>query len=213
LDERFYARAGLLFMGAFLGSLRGEEVPRVIRKYFIELNKDSMTRNKNPHCILPLYGNFKGEQGIPRCYLRRVVLITNSGLDMKRWIERAIRMEKDSKNRYLFSNERGTKETGGVYENYLYEKLERVQKEEDGIISSKAKVREIYGISRSFRRGSTTAATNAPNDQCNDADIARNNRWRKEDKSGTKQATLDMVQLYTDTLQSINADLKFSKCL
>jgi hypothetical protein len=47
-------------------------------KYFIDLNKDSMIRSTDPHYVLPLYGNFKGEQGIPWCYLRRVVLVMSS---------------------------------------------------------------------------------------------------------------------------------------
>ena len=72
---------------------------------------------------------------------------------------------------------------------------------------------EAYGIKRSFRRGSTTAASNAPNAECDDNDIKRNNRWRIEERAGTRSPDLDMLQLYTDTLQSIETELKFSKCL
>ena len=35
-EARYFARAGLFFLSAFLGSLRGEEVPRTLRKEFIE---------------------------------------------------------------------------------------------------------------------------------------------------------------------------------
>jgi hypothetical protein len=212
-DERYYARAGLLFLGAYLGSLRGEEVPRIIRRHFIKLNEESMKHKKYPHAVLPLFGQFKGEQGISRCYLRRIALHTKSGFNIGIWIQRVSLIEKNSKTKYLFAKENGTKEKGGQYEEYLFNKLRQIQNEEDGLISKKIKVEEVFGIGRSFRRGSTTAATNAPNEECSDADIIRNNRWRKEERSGTKMASLDMLQLYTDTLQSVNADLKFSKCL
>jgi hypothetical protein len=212
-DERYYARAGLLFLGAYLGSLRGEEIPRILRKHFIQLNKDSMNRKVHPHGVLPLYGQFKGEQGIARCYIRRVSLETKSGFKIGIWIKRVSLLEANARTKYLFAKPNGTKEKGGEYEDYLFDKLRQVQNEEDGLISSKVKVEEIFGVGRSFRRGSTTAATNAPNNECTDADIIRNNRWRKEERAGTKMASLDMLQLYTDTIQSVNADLKFSKCL
>jgi hypothetical protein len=212
-DERYFARAGLLFLGAYLGSLRGEEIPRVIRRHFIKLNEESMHHKNHPHAVLPLFGQFKGEQGISRCYLRRISLVTKSGFNIGIWVKRVSILEENSNTKYLFAKENGTKEKGGHYEEYLFNKLRQIQNEEDGLISKKIKVEEVFGIGRSFRRGSTTAATNAPNEECSDADIIRNNRWRKEEKAGTKMASLDMLQLYTDTLQSVNADLKFSKCL
>jgi hypothetical protein len=212
-DEKYYARAGLLFLGAYLGSLRGEEIPRILRKHFINLNKESMTHKRFPHAVLPLFGQFKGEQGIARCFIRRIALTTKSGFNIGIWIKRVSLIEKESNTKYLFAKLNGTKEKGGEYEEYLFNKLRQVQNEEDGLISKKIKVEEIFGVGRSFRRGSTTAATNAPNEECTDADIIRNNRWRKEERAGTKMASLDMLQLYTDTLQSVNADLKFSKCL
>jgi hypothetical protein len=172
-----------------------------------------MILDTHPHVVLPLFGKFKGEQGIPRCFIRRVVLQTKSGLNMKLWAERIMISEKESKTKFLFANEKGTRETGGMYEGYLYQKLESIQNEEFGLIPKKIKIEEMYGISRSFRRGSTTAATNAPNDECNDTDIKRNNRWRTQERAGTKTAALDMIQHYTDTLQAVNADLKFSRCL
>jgi hypothetical protein len=212
-DKRFLSRAGLIYMSAFLGSLRGEEVPRILRKYFIQLNKESMTRSSDPHVVLPLFGKFKGEQGVPSCYIRRVVLETKSGLNMERWVRRSIELEVSSNTKYLFANSKGTKEKAGHYEDYLHTKLEMIQKEEEGLVPKSVKVRDIYGIGRGFRRGSVTAATNAPNIECSDADIIRNNRWRKEERAGTKLASLDMLHHYTDTLHSVNADLKFSRCL
>lgn len=122
-------------------------------------------------------------------------------------------MEGSSKTTFLFASPNGSKESGQVYEPYFFAKLKSVQSEVRGILPRKLDVDEAFGISRSFRRGSVTAARNAPNSECNEFDIKRNNRWRPEDRAGTKNAGLDMLQLYTDTLHSVEADLKFSSCL
>ena len=92
-SRKFLSRAGLMFMSAFLGSLRGEEVPRLLRKYFILLNKESLSMALSPHVVLPLFGKFKGEQGVPSCYIQRVVKETKSGLNMERWIRRSMAIE------------------------------------------------------------------------------------------------------------------------
>jgi hypothetical protein len=149
--EKFFARAGLMFMAAYLGSLRGKEVPEILGKHFIELNKEAMILKKHPHTVLPLFGKFKGEQGIPRCFIRRVVLKTKSGLDIKLWAERIMISVKDSKTKFLYTNENSTREMGRMYEGYLYQKLESIQNEEFGLILDKIKVEEMYGIGRSFR--------------------------------------------------------------
>ena len=100
------------------------------------------------------------------------------------------------------------------YTNHIFfAKLLSVQKEEKGLLPRKLDIEDAFGVSRSFRRGSVTVAANAPNKECDDGDIARNNRWRSEDNAGTKNAGLNMLQLYTDTLHFVKADLKFSACL
>ena len=108
----------------------------------------------SPHVVLPLFGKFKGEQGVPSCYIRRVVKETKSSLKMERWIRRSMAIEATSNTKYLFANKRGTKEKAGRYEDYLYGKLEAIQMEEEGLVPKLVKVREIYGIGRGFRRGS-----------------------------------------------------------
>ena len=213
LRKRYLARAGLFFIGGYFGSLRGEEVNRVLRKYFISLNKESLKMKKTPHAVLPLFGNFKGEHGIPRCYLRRIVSQSKSGLNAETWINRVIEFEQHSNTMYLFAGYDGKKEAGRMYETYLFDVLEEIQERSDGLISKAVNVREVYGISRSFRRGSTTEDTNADKKDCNEVDIERNNRWRKDDAAGTKEADLSMIHVYNDTYQAINAELRFSRCL
>jgi hypothetical protein len=209
--KRFICRAAVFFLGAFLGSLRGEEVPRILRRDFIQLNIES-SKWKIPHCVLPLFGRFKGDQGIPRCYLFRICNKSKSGLNFERWVKRLSNFERNSSTQFLFSDNKGRKESGKNYEPFLISKLKAVQKETNGIVPKGIEVEELFGVSRSFRRGSVAAASNAPNDECNEDDINRNNRWRKEDRAGTRNASLSMVQVYTDTLQAIEADLRFSTC-
>ena len=212
LLQRFVIRAGYFFLAAYIGSLRGEEVPRVLRKHFCDLNVEALA-SPTPHCVLPLYGRFKNDKGVPRCYLFRITAKSKSGLNMEKWTRRIMASEARSETVYLFANLNGSKESGAVYEPYLFAKLKAIQEEERGLIPKSLEVAEAYGISRSFRRGSVTEAGNAPNDECNDMDIRRNNRWRSEDRAGTREAGLDMLQLYTDTMHSVEADLKFSRCL
>ena len=211
-ERRYFCRAGLFFLSAYLGSLRGEEVPRLLRKDFIDLNNESLEA-RVAHCVLPLYRNFKNDNGIARCYLFRIAMTSKSGFNMEKWVRRAMEQEQGSLTKFLFAAGTGRKEKGQTYEPYFFSKLKSVQNEERGLLPRKLEIEDAFGISRSFRRGSVTAAGNAPNSECNDKDIKRNNRWRSEDKAGTKNAGLDMLQLYTDTLHSVKADLKFSSCL
>ena len=211
-ERRYLGRCGLFFLSGYLGSLRGEEIPRIMLKYFLSLNEESLNA-RIPHCVLPLYGNFKNDGGIARCYLFRIVCHTKTGFNMEKWVRRVLELEKGSRTAFLFAFPNGRKENGQVYEPYFINKLKSVQKEERGLLPRKLDVEEAFGVSRSFRRGSVTAAGNAPNKECDEGDIKRNNRWRTEDSAGTKNAGLDMVQLYTDTLHSVGADLKFSACL
>jgi hypothetical protein len=210
--KRFIARAGLFYLSTFLGGLRGEEVPRVVRKYFILLNEESKAHIV-PHCVLPLYGRFKGEGGVARCFVLRISCKTKNGFDMQRWVDRVVDSEHGSSNMYLFSDERGRKESPSyVYEAYMHSLLKRIQDKRPDLIPSIIDVEDAYGISRSGRRGGTTNAQNASNADCGKEDIERNNRWRKLDRAGTRQAGMSMIQLYTDTLQSLESELRFSAC-
>ena len=212
-NKRFIARAGFFFLACYLRSLRGEEVSRIVRKHFLELNIESQ-RFETPHCVLPMYGRFKSDGGLTRCYVLRVCNTSRTGFDMKRWVDRIMNFESDSGNFYLLSNAKGEKDSGGVYQPYLVRILKSIQDERVGLVPPQIVVEESYGIKRSFRRGSVTDAGNVrPKELCSDDDIKRNNRWRQTDSAGTKAPALPMILLYTDTLHSVEADLRFSSCL
>ena len=87
-------------------------------------------------------------------------------------------VEKKSKTIFLFSDVGGKKETGSNYQSYFLDKMKAIQEQGNGVIPRQVNVFDDYGISRSFRRGSTTVALNAPNEVCSEEDIIRNNHRR-----------------------------------
>ena len=93
------------------------------------------------------------------CYLFRVAALTRTGLNIETLVSPVKQFEKESKAIFLFSD--------------FSDKMKAIQDLEKGVIPRQVIVVEDYGISRSFRRGSTAAAHNAPN---SDEDIIRNNR-------------------------------------
>ena len=173
--RRYIVRSVLLFMAAFLVSLRGEEVPCILRKFFIILIIESFGSTPR-HCVLPLYGRFKTERGVPRCYVFRLACLTKSGLSMEMWVSQAIEEERGRTTKYLFANRNRKKEPRAVYKPYLYAKLRCILAEDIVLIPKSLDIKESYGIGHSFRHGSVTAAENTPNNKCIDTDIKRNNR-------------------------------------
>ena len=213
IERHFIVRASLFFVLAFLGALRGEEVPRLVRKDFISLNKISMRERKQPHIVIPLYGRFKNESNVARCHVMNVVCKTKSGIRGDLWVLRAMESEKDSTSKFLFSDATGKQEKGSVYEEYMFKLLEKVQARYPEHIPAGLNVRDSYGLPRSCRRGANSEAQNAPNQDCEEKDINRNNRWRAVERAKMKKASMSMLQLYTDTRLTLTADLKFSGCL
>jgi len=203
----------VIFWREFLGGLRGEEVPWIVCKEFIALNKVSLENSSLPHVVIPLYGRFKNKSNVPRCHVMNVACETKSGINITRWVRLAMEIEGESRNMFLFSDSNGKREKGGVYEDYLFSLLERVQREHSEHIPASVEVREAFGISRSFRRGATSIAQNAPRSECDEDDIDRNNRWCLVDRARMKQVSMKMQQLYTDTLLMLCAYLRFSSCL
>ena len=86
--------------------------------------------------------------------------------------------------------------------------MEKVQSRHPEHIPADLEVRDAYGKSRSCRRGANPEAHNAPNGDCEEKDINRNNRWRAVGRAKSKKASMDMLQLYTDNRLTLTADLK-----
>ena len=71
-------------------------------------------------------------------------------------------------------------------------------------------VYEYYGLSQSFRRGSTSEAINRG---VPEYVIDRNNRWRKAEQSGARKMKLVMRENYTDVIVSLKRFLRYSQAL
>ena len=128
-NRRFIVKTGFYFLAAYLDSLRGEEVPRTVSYHMYELDEESFTVSP-PHYILPLYGCFKNEQGVPHCFTLRISMVTKTGLNMKKWVERILEGEQSSNTMYVYANYSGVKERGSLYEPYFFAKLKATHSEE-----------------------------------------------------------------------------------
>ena len=99
--------------------------------------------------------------------------MTKSGLSAGSCVSRILKSEESFQERLLFASAVGQQEKDSFYEPYLFFQLRVIQMEEAGVITLHLEVDEPFGISRSFRRGSATAASNAPNAEYSDKDVEK----------------------------------------
>jgi hypothetical protein len=196
---------------AFCGSFRGSEVFLVdlhgLIKYYKELDK----LGKTDHLIIPLLGWFKGEQN-SRYHLAPMAAMTDSGLCVKLWVERLIDI-RGREGRFhgpAFCDRQGGIAQSHIYQEALAERLQAIQMSSPEIISGELDVLEEFGISRSFRRGSTsTARTRGVNDKL--VDLI--NRWRKFENARGRRPALSMHGHYSDIEILIPDLIKYSQAL
>lgn len=199
------------YLIAFCAGLRGEEVPLCditgMRKWW----KDGDIRGVTPHATVALLGRIKGETG-EKYHLMPLAAETRSGLQPRLWIGRALGLlEKRGIMRGpLFQTASGDPIRFGVMEPKFIDRLEAVQISRPDLLSDQVEVAEAYGVRRSFRRGSTTEAGNrgVPSDV-----VDANNRWRKVENAGTRQASMNMQEHYTDVRLSLDKLLVYSTAL
>jgi hypothetical protein len=111
------------------------------------------------HVVIPLLGKFKGELH-SRYHLAPMALETASGLQRQRWVDRLVSVrEKEGRVQGLaFCDRQGGTAQSHLYEAHIMERLVRVQSLIPGAIPADLDVYEQFGISRSFRRGTTLTA-------------------------------------------------------
>lgn len=211
-DRWELALEGCFYVISFACALRGEEVPLTnitgIREHLVESGK-----NKIPHVIVALLGRFKNEHGDSNYHLLPVVNVTRSGLEIRRWIERGVRMcevmgyTRGPLFRDLMT---GGKAKASYYEPRFHRRLERIQLMRPDLIGAGVIVEEEYGVSRSFRRGATSRAADMllPPDVTN-----ANNRWRTVESAGAKKTSMTMRDHYTDVRLTLNLLLQFSAAM
>ncbi len=219
LDEEWFnnpqnqlslAMEGAFYVIAFSCALRGEEVP-LADLYGIRKHWEAGVNHSPPHITIALLGRFKGETG-ENYHLLPIVPITRSGIDNKKWIGRLLHLyqSKNILSGPLFRTPSGQRIRAGDFEQNFFDRLEQVQSSRPELIPPSDDIEEEYGIYRSFRRGSTSEATN----QGLTPDVIdANNRWRRFNRSGAARPSLTMREHYSDVRLTLNQSLKYSACL
>ncbi len=204
------ALEGAYYLIAYTLALRGEEVPLVeIRG--ITKHWEQSTQHVKPHVVITLLGRFKSETG--ECYhMMPVLCSTPRGLEPKKWIERVLSeyRRRGVDSGFMFRNPDGSKIRNSSMSSRLYDRLESVQASQPRLISRDTDIREEYGVSRSFRRGGTSTATNngAP-----PLVTELNGRWRKKEQSGASRPNITVREHYTDVRMVLDQLLEFSRFL
>jgi hypothetical protein len=169
------------------------------------------TSEDPPHVIVALLGRFKGEIG-ENYHLLPIVTKTASGIDNMKWIGRLVNelTSRGVNDGPLFRDFNNQRIKAHSLESTFFDRLEQIQAMRPDLISPSDDVIEDYGIYRSFRRGSTSEATNKglPPEV-----IDLNNRWRKFHKAGASRPTLAMRDHYSDVRLTLNQSLRYSAIL
>jgi hypothetical protein len=210
--KRRIAEMGAWMMGGFCTGLRGEEMLLVdmlgTSKSVDRLMKDDAV---DPHFKLIVIGRTKGVQQDGKKFGIPCVKVTKAtGLRPGVWVKRLIdikRLVGETHGKLFVRRLRPSKLM--EFEDDFFKVLEMVQ-DTTVLISNDICVRDVYGISRSLRRGVTAHSKNMRIDkELRDAI----NRWGKEANTKLGVARLDMGDTYT-TLESIMPlILEFSRAL
>jgi hypothetical protein len=199
---------GAYYVIAFCCALRGEEIGKSdlggIRNHFEESGASDPL-----HVVVALLGRFKGETGLGY-HLMPLVIRTRSGLEPRKWIGRLLSFycEKGIFHGPFFRDQAGGVLTPSAMAETFYRRLGFVQYFRPDLLSREVDIEEVYGISRSFRRGSTSRVTDrGVPPEVTDA----NNRWRKMERAKSMKATsLSMQEQYTDVTLTLNQLLRYS---
>jgi hypothetical protein len=126
---------------------------------------------------------------------------TDSGLQVRLWIERLVEVRKQEGRRHgpAFCDQSGEIAEAYEYESALISRLLVVQERSPEIIGPKVNLTEEFGISRSFRRGSTSTARVRGID---DRQVQLINQWRKFEQARGRRPVLPMTEHYSDTRES-----------
>jgi hypothetical protein len=174
-ERRLWVSVGAYSVLCFVASLRGNE-GFLLDLYGLRLYLDEGRNHATkPHVVAPLLGRFKNELG-ERYHLFLLASETASGLKPREWLERlvAVRFEEGRVQGPAFCDENGRMEYSRTYEELFLEVLLEIQEERPDLIPESVDISD-HGLSRSWRRSSTSAAVALG---LEDSDIDFMNRWR-----------------------------------
>jgi hypothetical protein len=188
-------------------ALRGEEIPKLDNTGLLKkIAEGAQTTPK--HSMLSLVGMFKQEDGERQHYLP-VVAVTGSGLHIRDWIRRPLELKVKSGQTqgFLFRLKNGSPAKWADFDEPLIERLVWIQENTEVLIPMTIDLRGVFGCQITMRRGATTEALNVEVDA---SWIDANNGWRKNERAKGKMPSMSMRQLYTEMLQNLKHELKFS---
>jgi hypothetical protein len=195
----------------FCGSFRGPEVFLVdlfgLRKYLASPRHSS----ELAYVIIPLLGKVKNEIG-ERYHLTPLCSVTSSGLKVELWVRRLVEAHAAFQRFQgpAFCTRSGMPAYIRDYELDILDRLHLIQQHHPELIPPDVQVFEEYGISRSFRRGSTSEARSRAVQE-NDINLA--NRWRVFEQARGRRPRLSMADHYSDIRLLIPALLRYSSAL
>jgi hypothetical protein len=207
--------SGFAYVVLFCKALRGGEILLTEATSLCSMIDKGRMRENHPdaHVVVPLMGRFKGETG-ERNVLCLLASVTTSGIAIRRWTERVVFILKKEGRAVgepgpALCDKDGFVLTSTYLNDEMHDMLEKIQMERRDLIPADVKIREIYKIYRTWRRGVTIRANEL---NYSDTVINFNNRWRTMQNPGGT-ASLPMGQLYLDILTSLRTHLHFSRSL
>lgn len=204
------ALEGTFYTLAYTLALRGEEVP-LIELHGLRSHWEKGLNHERPHVVVSLLGRFKNEIG-ESYHLIPVLTETPCGFQPKKWVKRVIDgyASQGITRGYVFRNSDQSKIKCSSIESKFHSRLEKIKQGHPELISEETDVAEEYGVSRSFRRGATSEATNRG---ASAETIELTGRWRKSNQSGARRPNVTIREHYTDIRLTLNRRLEFSQHL
>lgn len=205
--QRFLLLCGVFIVVCYGGSLRGCEGFMMERSDLIRNISRGQYDTEIPHVVVPLLGRFKGELG-ERCHLVMMVNISNSGIEFRKWVTRAVELfKRENLNSVgpVMCDEDGNMLTSTAVDYEFKKQVTKVQDARPDLIEASINVFEMFGIFRSMRKGSESRATE---EGVSDRVIDLINRWRKME--GNKRGSMAMRDYYLDMLMVKKRYLRYS---
>jgi hypothetical protein len=208
--QEYAASLGAFALIAFCGSFRGSEI-FLTDLHGLQKCMEDTKRLHRDHVVIPLLGRFKGEQN-SRYHLAPLAAETKSGLKVQRWVERLIEVQEKVGRIQgpAFCDRAGEVALAYTYDMGFVERLMVVQGAHPDLIPADVEISEWFGLSRSFRRGSTSVSRTQDVD---DKQVELINRWRKVVSARGKKPSLPMKEHYLDIAIMIPEMVKYSLAL
>ena len=216
-EEGSAQRAEVLFtalfvVSAYLGGLRGEEVPLMDLAGMIKYLDEGLAHRRYPHVPLAMLGRFKLD-GREKYHYIPISARGGSSLEIRPWVERMIHyyeLRGIRNGRVFRDRDTGAAAKQGAFEYDILRRLVDIQARGNGVVPLTDDVFADYGVRRSARRGATTEASNMG---VTKDTIDANNRWSAEEKAKGRSGGGSMLMHYTEVRMAVGKLIRFSDAL